>query len=196
MASASLCRDWSDADLMAAVRRRDGAAYGELYRRHAGSVGACARAMLGAGPAGEDVVSEVFAALWASPEAFEAERGSLPGFLRLSARGRSIDVLRAEASRRQREAGQGRTAKVPRGVDAELLAAEADAAVRRAVVALPAGEREAVQLAFFTGMSYRAMAEHLGVAEGTLKSRIRRALAHLRASPEMAPGRLPMGALE
>jgi RNA polymerase sigma-70 factor (ECF subfamily) len=52
--------------------------------------------------------------------------------------------------------------------------------IRSALVELERREREAIELAFFGGMSYRAVAEHLGIPEGTVKSRIRSGLRRLQ----------------
>lgn len=175
------CAKWSDGELMAAVSRRDEVAYSELYRRHVVSVAATTRMVLGQGPQGDDVVAGVFLGLWVAPDRFDASRGTLLGYLRMAARGRSIDLLRSEMSRKRREQherdpGEGATPDF----DAALLALETSEELHRAVAQLPPAEREAVRLAYFSGMSYRAVARHLGEPEGTVKSRIRSGLQHLR----------------
>jgi hypothetical protein len=65
-------------------------------------------------------------------------------------------------------------------LDAELMATEAAVVVNQAIASLPPDQREPIQLAFHQGLSYRAIAVHLGIPEGTIKSRIRSALRHLR----------------
>jgi len=175
-------RDQPDRELAAAVTMGDQAAYDVLYRRHHDAITAVARMILGAGPACEDVVADVFMGFWFLPDQFEPERGTLLSFLRLKARHRSIDVLRSETSRRRRE---DRLLVAPLTVEPEietaLVAAELSAQLKLAIAALPASEREAVQLAFYEGMTYQAVARHLGVAEGTVKSRIRSGLRRLRS---------------
>jgi RNA polymerase sigma-70 factor (ECF subfamily) len=157
-------------------------AFAEIYRRHAATVRSVARMILGAVATCDDVVAEVFVGLWVSPVSFDPARGTLRSFLRLQARSRSLDVWRSETARRRREETQERYAgQIPRGIDAEFLAAEQATSVRRAVELLPPTERDAVRLAFFGGMSYRGVAALLGLPEGTTKSRIRSGLRRLAA---------------
>lgn len=189
------CAAWSDQELAEAVCHRSVDAYGEIYRRYATTVGAGARTVLGGGPGVDDIVAEVFVALWESPERFDATRGSLSGFLRMGARGRSIDLLRSETSRRRREEEDLVSAPTT-AIEAELLSCETAAELRDAVSLLPAPEREAIQLAFFEGLSYRAVAVTLHEAEGTVKSRIRSGLRRLRANVSVLlqdgePGAVP-----
>ena len=179
------CREWSDDALMAAVARHHTDAYAELYRRHWASVAATVRTVLGNGAECDDVVADVFVGIWMSPT-FDTARGSLLGFLRLRAKCHSIDVVRAETSRKRREQG-GLSAERDPGedVDSAFLAVETAAALRRAVGLLPAAERQAIQLAFYDGMSYRAVALHLNLPQGTVKSRIRRGLQRLRHTSDV-----------
>jgi RNA polymerase sigma-70 factor (ECF subfamily) len=175
--------DWSDAALIDAVVERSNEAHAELYRRHRASVGAVTRMVLGNGPGCDEVVNDVFVELWLTPEDFDPTRGSLLSFLRLKARCRSIDVLRSERSRTRREERDSfaQRATVPE-VDLAVLDAERSDELRSAVASLPLREREAIRLAFFHGMSYRDVALHLDVAEGTVKSRIRKGLRQLSLS--------------
>jgi RNA polymerase sigma factor (sigma-70 family) len=174
---------WPDGALAAAVVRRHEDAYAELVRRHSASVGAAIRMLLGAGPSSDDVLAEVFAEFWFAAASFDPSRGSLPTFLRMRARSHGMDLLRSESSRRRREEDDllaGRD--VAATIDSDLLASEMATVLRNAVTLLPPTEREVIQLAYFDGMTYRAVALHLDVAEGTVKSRIRTALRRLRVS--------------
>jgi RNA polymerase sigma factor (sigma-70 family) len=175
---------WTDGDLMGALERKNEGAYAELYRRHFPSVAAVARMILGSGGPGDEVVADVFVALWLSPATFDPKRGSLPTFLRLRARRCSIDVLRSEMSRTRREQRDDCVSGLSPApaVDSAVLASERAADLRAAVAALRPGEREAIRLAFFEGMTYQAVAAFLNVAEGTVKSRIRSGLRHLSSS--------------
>jgi RNA polymerase sigma-70 factor, ECF subfamily len=130
----------------------------------------------------DDVVAEVFVGLWTSPGKFDPDRGSLLGFLRLRAKGRSIDILRSESSRKRREDNDAYSDSPPGPeVDSTMIAAEAATELARAIAALPASEQEAIRLAYFGDMSYRAVARYLEEPEGTVKSRIRVGLQHLRS---------------
>jgi RNA polymerase sigma-70 factor (ECF subfamily) len=182
----------SDRALVDSVVRHEIDAYTELRRRHLRSVTAVARMLLGGQASCEDVVAEVFVAFWLSPEQFDPERGSLLAFLRLKCRGRSIDVLRAEASRTRREFGRGIEVGASE-IDAGMLTAEAAGSVRAALLLLPADERVPIELAFFIGMAYGTVALHLHLPEGTVKSRIRRGLRRMEATEGLQQLRSPRG---
>jgi len=172
---------FSDFQLVECVVRRDADAFNEIYRRHARSVAATAKMVLGNSSAFEDVVAEVFLAFWLKPDSFDATRGSLLGFLRMKARGRSIDIIRSDVARHRREVNDSRasrpSASQPDEVFSMLGTAEQ---LRKALAALIEKEREPIELAFFTGMTYRDVADHLQLPEGTVKSRIRSGLHNAR----------------
>ena len=173
--------DASDAVLVLAIGRYRQEALAEAYRRHAGAVFGLARRLLSDQALAEEVVQEVFLRLWNSPERFDPARGSLRSYLLAQTHGRSVDLLRSEGARRQREERQARST-AEKGYDLEhevwdLATAEQ---VRRALQALPSGERSAIELAYFGGHTYREVATRLGQPEGTVKSRIRSGLRRLR----------------
>jgi RNA polymerase sigma-70 factor (ECF subfamily) len=171
----------SDGELVARVRQRCPRSYGVLFDRHARSVAAAINMVLGNSSRCEDVVAEVFVAFWLSPEQFDPLRSSLLGYLRMKAKGRSVDVVRNESARQKRERTDG-PGPLEREVDLStaLVASETTLAVRKAVADLSPDEREPIMLAFFGGLTYRSVAARLGLPEGTVKARIRSGLAHLR----------------
>jgi RNA polymerase sigma-70 factor (ECF subfamily) len=180
------CSELTDSDLVAAIVLHRGEAYTELYRRHSKSVTGATRMILGNSPSIEDVVAEAFVAFWMAPEKFDESRGSLLGFLRLKAKGRSIDMVRSESSRRRREANERAiTTDAPVECDQELLQSERAQLLHHAVSLLPAIEREPICLAYFDGMTYTAVAHYLNVPEGTVKSRIRSGLRRLSMSDDV-----------
>jgi RNA polymerase sigma-70 factor (ECF subfamily) len=146
--------------------------YGDAVRRTAYGVTRSAGAA-------EDVAQEVFLRAW-SRGGFDADRGSLQGWLQMMTRHTAIDWVRSEAARRRRteQAGAMDATTMPAPDDDSDSAAVA-AKVRVAVSQLPAPERDAVTLAYFGGLTYREVAARLGVPEGTVKSQIRRALTRL-----------------
>lgn len=181
-------RDWSDRALVAAVLLRREDAFAELYRRHVSSVAAVSRMILGSGPDGDDVAAEVFSALWLMPESFDPTRGSLLAFLLMKARGRSIDLVRSTVARRRREVGDvvaDVALQLVPTPDEMVVRSESADVLRRAISSLPPGEREPICLAFFEGMSYKAVAVRLGIPEGTAKSRVRSGLRRLRAHGDL-----------
>ena len=129
----------------------------------------------------EEIVQEVFVRLWNEPNRYDPERGTLRSFLLAHTHGRSVDLIRADASRRKREEKEARQQAVG-GYDIshEVWDIALAGHVREAMETLQQGEREAIELAYFGGLTYKEAAERLGEPEGTVKSRIRSGLKRLR----------------
>jgi RNA polymerase sigma-70 factor (ECF subfamily) len=171
----------SDSSLVLAIARYEQAALAEAYRRHAGAVFGLARRLLNDQAQAEEVVQEVFVRLWNAPERFDADRGSLRSFLLANCHSKSVDVLRSETSRRRREERDARsTAESGYDIDREVWDMALAGHVKVAMSVLTDGERAAIEMAYFGGRTYREVAEALGEAEGTVKSRIRSGLKRLR----------------
>lgn len=172
----------SDTALVVGLARYQQEALGELYRRHAGAVFGLARRLLGDQAKAEEVVQEVFLRLWRQPERFDAARGSLRSYLLSQTHSRSVDLLRSDVARRRREERDAReAAEGGYDVDREVWDMALAEHVRRALEVLQPLERDAIELAYFGGRTYREVAEMLGEPEGTVKSRIRSGLKRLRA---------------
>lgn len=171
----------SDAALVVALARFDQAALAQVYDRHSGAVFALSRRLVRDRALAEEVTQEIFIRLWNRPERFDPERGSLRAFLLADTHGRSIDMLRSELARKDREEREAQVAPVPqRTVEGEVLSRVTSETVREAVGALKEGERKAIELAYFGGLTYREVADQLGEPEGTVKSRIRSGMQRLR----------------
>ncbi len=174
--------EMSDSALVVAIGRYQQDALAEAYRRHAGAVFGLSKRLLGDRSRAEEVVQEVFVRLWNEPDRFDPERGTLRSFLLANAHGRSVDLIRSEASRRRREESESaQTADAGYDIAREVWDLALAGHVRDAMAVLHEGERAAIELAYFGGLTYREVAEQLGDAEGTVKSRIRSGLKKLRA---------------
>jgi RNA polymerase sigma-70 factor, ECF subfamily len=171
----------SDSALALAIARYDQSALAEAYRRHAGAVFGLARRLLIEPALAEEIVQEIFLRLWNDPTRFDPERGTMRSYLLTQTHGRSVDVLRADTSRRAREERDvRRTAESGYDIEHEVLDMATSDHVRRSLEALPADERQAIELAYFGGYTYREVATRLDQPEGTVKSRIRSGLKRLR----------------
>jgi RNA polymerase sigma-70 factor (ECF subfamily) len=177
----------SDATLVVFIARYEQSALAEAYRRHAGAVFALAKRFLMSGAMAEEVVQEVFLRLWNSPGRYDPGRGSLRSFLLAQTHGRAVDILRSDTARRAREDRDARqTAQAGYDLEHEVFDMATAERVRDAMAKLPDGEREAIELAYFGGRTYREVAVALGQPEGTVKSRIRSGLRRLRGELEVA----------
>lgn len=187
------CRRWatgtlpavesSDSVLAARLAAGDDRALAEVFDVHADAVHQSAFMVLGTAAAAQDVVQDVFVDLWCHPQRYDATLAGLRTYLTLCARHRAHDVLRSELRRAGREDRHLRLLpeEPAPGPGDGLAAAETAFAVREAVRRLPADQREVVELAYFRGLSYRAVAQVVGIPEGTAKSRVRLALTRLEA---------------
>ena len=162
----------------------DEAALRELYSRHAGAVFALAARALDR-PAAEEIVQDVFVAIWQNAEHFDPALGSLRTWLLAIAQRRIANELRRR-SRRPKLAsddGESLAAVDPSpGPVAEAWLAYRRAAVREALEHLPAEQRKALGLAFFEELTHEQVAQVLELPLGTAKTRIRTAMLRLRAA--------------
>jgi RNA polymerase sigma-70 factor (ECF subfamily) len=159
--------------LLERLANGDKSALGALYDSHAGLVNGLALRILGDVAEAEDVVQEVFLQVWRQVERYEPGRGSPEAWLVTIARTRALDRLRRRAVRRE-EAEQAAPAPSLRPRPEEVLA------VRKALLALSADQRRAVELAYYGGLTQAEIAEALGEPLGTIKTRIRSAMIRLR----------------
>jgi len=167
-----------DAGLAAAVAAGDESALETAYRKYGGAVRAVARRVVRDDALSEDVVQDVFVSFWRDPGRFDAQRGSLRTFLVTIAHRRAVDVVRSAHARTRREdASDPPDESID--LEEEVWIRTQSEAVRRAVAGLSEGEREAISLAYFRGLTYVEVAKHLDQPEGTVKSRIRSGMRKL-----------------
>ena len=171
----------SDAALVVAIGRWREDALAEVYRRHAGAAYALARRLLNDNQLAEEVLQEVFLRLWNDPERFDPARGSLRAYLLAQTHGRAVDLLRSETARRRREEREAREAPgFGDDIERQVIDLTVSEKVKEVVAGLPTEERQAIELAYFGGHTYRQVAVMLEAPEGTVKSRIRSGLRRLR----------------
>lgn len=169
-----------DVELVGRLSSQDRSAFEILFYRHAPAVLGFAKQVLSDNALAEDVVQAVFLRLWRHPERFDAKRGLLRNFLLLDGRARAVDLIRSREARRQREILHLSQAD-GYAPDAVMVVTRNDERrhIRAAVRDLGEGERTAIELAYFKGLTYRQVATALGLPEGTVKSRIRSGLRRL-----------------
>lgn len=169
----------SDEGLIRRIVTGDEVALGVLYDRYGGRVYSVAKRILQDDGAAEEILQDIFHQLWRNAAAFDSARGALGSWLLVMARNRSIDRLRRRAPATEEVA-----ASLPGpGLDIEsaVAASELTERVREALRALPEAQREAMELAYFEGLTQSEIAKRTGDPLGTVKTRLRTALASLRA---------------
>ncbi len=202
-----------EATLVQAVATGSEEALAALYDRHAGGIHAVALRLTRDRQIAEEVVQETFLALWNRAEMFDPAVASLATWLRAIARNRTVDRLRAAGRRPSlvslpgyadaddADAGferlspdavvLGGAAPEP-GPEAAAESAAVRAAIELALAGMTEPERGVILLAYRDGLTQSEIAERLGWPLGTVKTRTRRALAHLREALEGDDG--PAGA--
>jgi len=135
----------------------------------------------------EEVVLDVYQQVWKSPQNFDSSRGTVWGWLTILTRSRAIDRLRTRAPRRARElpieAGCETHDRAP-VPEAETIFAEERKLIRQALEQLAPEQREAIELAFFRGLTHVEVAEAMGAPLGTIKTRIRIGMRKMREALE------------
>jgi RNA polymerase sigma-70 factor, ECF subfamily len=172
-----------------AVRRMaggDSSALGELYDRHGRAMYSLGCRILSDAADAEEVVQEVFAQAWRQAGRYDAQRATVGGWLLMMTRTRSIDRLRARQVRPAATGDVEATLQQQRDPapdpEAEAVTADAVARLRRAFTELTEGQRLAIELAYFDGLTQADIAEQLREPLGTVKTRIRSGLLKLRAA--------------
>ena len=160
----------------------DQSAMAELYDASSARVFGLAVRILGERNAAEDAVVEVYAQAWRDASSFDAQRGSARAWLLTLARSRAIDILRS----RRREPpsypleAAGEVHSVGPGPEDQSSELQRRNHVRAALENLRPEQREAIELAYFSGFSHGEIASKLGQPLGTIKTRIRSGMLALR----------------
>ncbi|HEX2188596.1 MAG TPA: sigma-70 family RNA polymerase sigma factor [Longimicrobiaceae bacterium] len=173
-----------DCELVRRMAAGDQAALAALYDRWSTLVHSVAARRVADAEDAAEVVEEVFWQAWRQAGEYREGRGAVSTWLGMIARSRAHDRLRSRRRERETEtpAGLAVLQGFPAADDPALGAERAERRdlVERALGTLPADQREAVELAYFRGMSQSEIAAHTGQPLGTVKTRARLALQKLR----------------
>jgi RNA polymerase sigma-70 factor (ECF subfamily) len=172
--------------LMRSFASGDGGAAERLYELYASRIYGLGLVMLGNEAAAEDLVQDTFVKVWRNADRYDPARGSLDTWMLLMARNLAIDSIRRRVlDARMIEKSKPRDEFDP-SAGPEALAETGDLVerARRAMAGLSAGQRAALELAYFGGKTSAEVAELEGIPLGTAKTRIRTALLKLRESLE------------
>lgn len=178
----------TDLDLIRRIASGDESAVGSLYDRYGAVLYAVVYRITGQRADAEEVVMEAFGQVWRDASRFESSRGSVAAWLTMIARSRALDHIRSRdrreraASTAAREDESQGPAMGSWGVDPgyQVEQTERQRRVADALQALSPIQREAIELAYYEGLSQSEIAERLREPLGTIKTRIRLGMMKLR----------------
>lgn len=160
----------------------DSPALGVFYDRWSGEVYAIAISIVRVAQDAEEVVEDTFWQAWNQASRFDAARGQVRSWVLSIARTRALDKLKSVTRRREEQLESAPTELLANGVSADDRVAEEERTrlVASALNELPPAQREALEMAYFGGLSQTEIAECTGVAIGTIKTRTRLGMQKLR----------------
>lgn len=173
-----------DIRLIRRIAERDSLAYQTFYQKYSGLIFASISNVLNDHHDTEDVMQEVLVQLWNKAHLYEPQKGKPLTWLTTMARNRAIDRIRSKQRRSRLNDDFEQESK---GVQPEfddsghelLVSKERDSILLRAVSKLNPEQREAIELAYFSGLTQAEVAEKLHEPLGTVKARIRRGVNRL-----------------
>jgi RNA polymerase sigma factor (sigma-70 family) len=171
-----------DAVLIERVGTGDESAIETLYARYGGACYRLARRILGDAQLAEDVVQQVFLALWQGT-GYDPRRGAVSTWLLTMTHHKAVDSVRREGNRRRRTASDQallERAAVGPGPDDEVWSKWRAERTREALRTLPSEQREVLLLAYYGGYTQREIADMTGLPLGTVKSRTLGAMRRMR----------------
>jgi RNA polymerase sigma-70 factor, ECF subfamily len=163
--------------LVMAIRSGDESAMAVLYDRYSSLVYSVALRVLGDTGVAEDVLQEIFMQLWRNPGLFDSSRGNLAPWLAVITRNRAIDSLR---KRRPETDIDDVIVSVEPDMAGDAERGRAMEKVRGALGAMSLPQRNALEMAYFEGLTHTEIAAKTGEPLGTIKTRIRAGLLALR----------------
>jgi len=175
-----------DAQLLARIATGDEVAFGALYDRFSPGLFSFVLKMVRDEREAEDVLQEGFAHLWRRAATYDPARSSPFTWAVMILRNKAIDRLRVrQRLDRTLERATVEFSHFPESDESSSGEAERrdqGSQVRSALTLIPAEQKQAVEMAFFSGLTHEQIAEKLGAPLGTIKARIRRGLLKLRDS--------------
>lgn len=176
----------SDHELVQRVAEGDGDGFRELFRRHSSAALGLLVKILKRRDEAEEVLQEVFLEVWKGAGRYDGSRASVRGWILLRARSRAIDRVRSRRARAEREQGvhEAQVRRSGEGVapvgTSRLEREERSREIGSALDRLPEPQRQALELAYFEGLTQAQIAERVNAPLGTIKSRVLLGMKKLR----------------
>lgn len=173
----------SNTALIERMMAGDESALSTLYDRYSAMLYSMLLRILQDAQAAEEVLQDIFLQLWKTAGNFDANRGSLPAWLLVIGRNRAISRLRVRPSREIFEETEGlyaNTLASSHNVESEAARHELMERLRTAMDRLPVEQRQAIELAYFQGMTQTEIAARTGSPLGTVKTWVRTGMQSLK----------------
>jgi RNA polymerase sigma-70 factor (ECF subfamily) len=175
----------AEMELITRTAKGDKESFRQLYERYSGVIFSTAYRILNDQQAAEDVAQDVFIQIWDKADTYDAKRGKPLTWTMTLTKNKAIDRLRSKQRRIRlrdefEQESKTRASKVEDTAVTKLDLAEKSKVVRSALLKLSPAQREAIELAFFSGMSQSEIAKELREPLGTVKARIRRGMMNLK----------------
>ncbi len=179
--------DLTDEHLMAMIKARRTDFFEMLYDRHAPILKSVVMKVINNDAEADDLLQEIFMEIWNRADSYDEHKGRPLGWIITLARRRAIDRLRKCQSRCdtqnrfQVEQEQQPHAWIKDG-DEDIHSADLRALLQQLLESLPVAQREALEMAYYKGMSQREIARQTGIPLGTIKTRIELGLKKITAA--------------
>jgi RNA polymerase sigma-70 factor (ECF subfamily) len=168
----------TDLELMEGIQAENPDALSQLYDRYNGILKALILRVIHNEAEADDLLQEIFMEIWNQAKNFSALKGKPLGWMVTLARRRAIDGLRKKQAyaraeeRLQQETEQQPDAWVHNTTEEEITVGDRRVLIRRVIAVLPPAQQQAIELAFFRGMSQREIAAKTNTPLGTVKTRL------------------------
>jgi RNA polymerase sigma-70 factor (ECF subfamily) len=174
--------EFEPARLIARIaEHRDRGAFAELFNHYAPRIKAFLIRRGAGAERAEELAQETLLNLWRKASQYDPERATPSAWVYAIARNVSVDAFRREGAIIIDGEPDEALVDTPAGQpDQHLIVAEREDRVRTSIAALPHDQLQVIRLSFFDGLAHAEIAGRLGIPLGTVKSRIRLALARLR----------------
>jgi RNA polymerase sigma-70 factor (ECF subfamily) len=178
----------TDEELMERIKAQDEMALGHLYRRHLALLRTVIGRVLNNDWDVDDLVQEVLLEIWRQAEHYHEDKGKALGWLVTLARRRAIDRVRKKQAysraqdRYRYECEHDAESVICNDVNSEAASSETHEIFAHVLESLPDAQREAINLAFYKGLSQREIAARTGIPLGTIKTRLELAIRKVRSS--------------
>ncbi len=172
--------------LLQRIAQKDSSSFQAFYRKYSGLVFTAIANVLNDHHDAEDVMQEVLVQIWNKAHLYEPRKGKPLTWITTMARNRAIDKIRSKQRRSRLNddfESESRTEQpeFEESSSDQCEVRERNRIVRSAVAKLTDDQKEAIQLAYFSGLTQAEVAEKLNEPLGTVKARIRRGVTRLEA---------------